>query len=77
MYHIIQTIENGRKCLSIVPSNWMKDGNLDFFYWPPQNATKLSKKKCNVDETSWKLYEVDRNLSIKPFGNIFYFYITY
>lgn len=52
-FKIVQTIEDGQICLSIVPSSWESAGIL---YWPNNKALarKLQKQSDSVpDKTKW------------------------
>lgn len=40
-FKVVETLENGKKLLSAVPSAWEKDGHL---YWPPIKRVSLLQK---------------------------------
>lgn len=51
MYKIVETIEEGEKLLTVIPSCWEKDGILS---WPTncKNVDSL-RKKCIVPAPNW------------------------
>lgn len=50
MFKIIQTIENNQAKLTIIPSEWEKNGIL---YWPRKNSEKLHKNANSIPEKNW------------------------
>ncbi|KAF5302057.1 hypothetical protein FQR65_LT19132 [Abscondita terminalis] len=50
MFKIVETIEKGRRELTIVPSAWEVDGHL---FWPKTKADKLIRHADSVPEYSW------------------------
>lgn len=54
MYKIVETIENGEKNYSVVPSNWVNNSVL---FWPNHlregEIMKLAKNPLSLPEDSW------------------------
>lgn len=50
-FKIVQTIENSKICLAVVPSGWEKDGTL---YWP--NKSRLLTYKMQKQEHCLPVY---------------------
>lgn len=51
-FKIVQTRENNQNVLTVVPSNWEKDGVL---FWPRKmNETKLIHNECSIPGPDWK-----------------------
>lgn len=51
MFKIVETVENNRKELTIVPANWENDrGTLSF---PRRFASKLQRESDSVPEPNW------------------------
>lgn len=61
MFKIVQTRERGKPRLSIVPTNWERNGLL---YWPQTNLYNLQRNPESRPESSWFQYscEVKRAL---------------
>lgn len=57
-FKIIQTNENQRKMLVIVPSMWEENGHL---WWPPKNTTKyktlMKDELSRPEKNQWKLMD--------------------
>jgi hypothetical protein len=69
-YHIIQTIESGKKTICVVPMNWISESQKEF-YWPKKGASKKIKKETPVlkpVEDNWIKCKVDRILTQNPIG---------
>uniref|UniRef100_A0A182VVL9 DUF4806 domain-containing protein n=1 Tax=Anopheles minimus TaxID=112268 RepID=A0A182VVL9_9DIPT len=51
-YKIVQTIEGGETCLSVVPSRWEQEGVL---FWPKKNlVAKLSLEEDSIPTNKWE-----------------------
>lgn len=51
-FKIVQTIERGETCLTVVPSGWEKSGTL---HWPKKNAVaKLSLEEFSMPSPKWE-----------------------
>lgn len=51
-FKIVQTIEKGETCLTVIPAQWEKDGIL---YWPKKSAVaKLSLDEKSVPSETWE-----------------------
>ena len=59
-YSVIKYIENGRKCQSVVPSNWIVGKNL---YWPRRASEEQRFYKiCKDPEADWQEYAIEKEL---------------
>lgn len=53
-FYVVQTRKSkkSKPCLTVVPSNWVKDGGV---YWPPNNLITLAKNEDSLpDVQNWK-----------------------
>ncbi|KAF9406096.1 hypothetical protein HW555_013402 [Spodoptera exigua] len=52
-YKVVQTIENGKICLSVVPNNWEKEGTLS---WPPRSEASSILDENSVPGKNWSTF---------------------
>ncbi|CAH0696731.1 unnamed protein product [Spodoptera exigua] len=52
-YKVVQTIENGKICLSVVPNNWEKEGTLS---WPPRSEASSMLDENSVPGKNWSTF---------------------
>ncbi|XP_048481521.1 uncharacterized protein LOC125489538 [Plutella xylostella] len=52
-YKVVQTIEGGKICLSVVPSNWEKEGTLS---WPKRSEASSMLDETSVPGKNWSTY---------------------
>lgn len=52
-YKIVQTIENGKICLSVIPNNWEKEGTLS---WPPRSEASSMLDENSVPGKNWSSF---------------------
>lgn len=50
MFKIVETIEKGKKQLTIVPANWENKGKL---YWPKTRAEKFIEDSKSMPDDNW------------------------
>jgi len=68
-YSVIKYVENGRKCQSVVPSNWVIGKNL---YWPRRASEEQRFYKiCKDPEADWQEYVIEKELISRKYILLF------
>lgn len=60
MYSVLETMDEGRKCVLIVLTSWLED---DRYYWPPGHKHKHYLLKKVLKNEKWPSFEFIQILS--------------
>jgi hypothetical protein len=66
-YDVIETIENGNRMATIIPTKWIFKDNLHF-YWPPNKHTQLIRNQAKPNLKTWKIFTLEKILTKSSIG---------
>lgn len=69
LYCIVETFEDGRRCFSATPKNWIFGDRL---LWPPKNQLYKARQNSSKPQSNWKNFEIIK-LVQDNIGIVYYF----